>query len=160
MRSKKIVYQEREYIVFENGRIVGPKGRDLTWFYNNDGYPYVCTKHGAAYVHRLVALAFVPNPNGYKEVDHKDGNRANPNAYNLEWVSHSENVRRAAEKGAYRGEKNGSAKLNRYDVMGIKALDSLGLSSYKIAKLYPVSREQIRSIINGKKWKHISIITE
>lgn len=160
MRSKKIVYQEREYIVFENGRIVGPKGRDLTWFYNNDGYPYVCTKHGTAYVHRLVALAFVPNPNGYKEVDHKDGNRANPNAYNLEWVSHSENVRRAAEKGAYCGEKNGSAKLNRYDVMGIKALAGLGLSSYKIAKLYPVSREQIRSIINGKKWKHISIITE
>lgn len=43
-------------------------------------------------VHRLVAQAFIPNPNGYKEVNHKDENRMNPCADNLEWCDRLYNV--------------------------------------------------------------------
>lgn len=42
-------------------------------------------------VHRLVAEAFVPNPNGYVEVNHIDEDKANNRADNLEWVSHQQN---------------------------------------------------------------------
>lgn len=45
-------------------------------------------------VHRLVALAFVPNPNNENEVDHIDGNSFNNNASNLEWVHGKENIKR------------------------------------------------------------------
>lgn len=43
-------------------------------------------------VHRLVALAFIPNPNSYKEVNHKDENKANNNIENLEWCTRAYNV--------------------------------------------------------------------
>lgn len=45
-------------------------------------------KQKTAYVHRLVAEAFISNPNGYKEINHKDENKANNCSDNLEWCNH------------------------------------------------------------------------
>lgn len=48
-----------------------------------------CEKHR---IHRLVAQAFIPNPDGLSDVNHIDGNKQNNSVSNLEWVSNRDNV--------------------------------------------------------------------
>lgn len=52
--------------------------------------------------HQLVAEAFIPNPDNLPEVNHKDSNRLNNNVSNLEWCSHSDNMKHAYHIGEYR----------------------------------------------------------
>ena len=60
------------------------------------GYRMVCLckngKNKTVSVHRLVAIAFVPNPKGYKEVNHIDENKTNNNSSNLEWCDRAYNI--------------------------------------------------------------------
>lgn len=75
------------------------------------GYPRVTLakdgKQEQFYIHRLVADAFIPNPNGLNEIDHIDANKQNNNVSNLRWVTHLENMKHSAELGrAYDGSAN------------------------------------------------------
>jgi hypothetical protein len=60
----------------------------------HDGYPRVTLSNKNIRmnhtVHRLVALTFVPNPENKPTVNHKNGNRADARAVNLEWLTHQE----------------------------------------------------------------------
>jgi len=77
------VYVSSSGRVKKNGKIL----KQLT----QDGYKTVLRKR----VHRLVAMAFLPNPDGLPVVNHIDGNRSNNNVDNLEWMSYKDNTKHA-----------------------------------------------------------------
>ena len=82
-------------ITDKNGRKRFVKGRALTQQLNNKGYMYVLLsvngKNVCLLIHRIVATCFIPNPNGYPEVNHIDNNPTNNTISNLEWCSRQYN---------------------------------------------------------------------
>lgn len=64
------------------------------------------------YVHRLVAEAFIPKPEGASEINHKDGNPSNNRVENLEWCSRSENAEHAFRTGLINPYRNAAPCQN------------------------------------------------
>jgi hypothetical protein len=109
-------------------------------------------------IHRLVALAFIPNPLNLPEVNHVKGKQKwNNTVGNLEWSTPSGNMQHAYDTGLkvpMRGESNGSgAKLTWEQVTAIRA--STGKSQRALAKEYGVSQTVISHIVRGKTWKQL-----
>lgn len=103
MEQWKFVYGYPHLIVSNTGKVRSLLlDREIKAFVSNRGYLRVpLCKDGKtkfAHVHRLVAEAFIPNPNGYDTVDHIDGNKLNNNADNLQWLSRGDNSRKAGDK--------------------------------------------------------------
>ena len=116
--------------------------------------------HYTTRIHRLVAQAFIPNPENKPQVNHIDGNTYNNFSYNLEWVTPSENQIHAFRIGLQNsnhmiGEKHFNSKLTEIEVLVIHGLYLSGLSQYFIGKMFNVSQSNIFKIISGKKWKKL-----
>lgn len=78
-------------------------GKILRYSVSHKGYALVCLhvkgKKKTASVHRLVALAFIPNPDNKPTVNHKDGDKLNNVCDNLEWATHTEQSYHARSLG-------------------------------------------------------------
>lgn len=130
------------------------------------GYKFVfLSKNGKkkrGSVHRLVAMAFIPNPENLPQVNHKDEVRDHNDINNLEWCSILYNNRygnrRAKSSESSKGEKNGRAILTEEQVLEIRKSYIPGDKNYckrKLAEKYGVSYETITRIVCGTLWKHL-----
>jgi len=109
-------------------------------------------------IHRLVARAFIPNPDNKAEVNHKDSNKQNNNAENLEWVTLVENMKHAYDNKlipAMIGSKNGRSKITEADVIIIRSMAYTGIDYKDIKKHFPVNEKTIHKIIHRKLWDHV-----
>ena len=149
------------YEVFEDGRVVGKRGKEMSPSDNGRGYQILglmidgCRKTIA--VHKLVALGFVPNPDNLPEVNHKDGNKLNNHFSNLEWCSRGANIQHAfeSELRSAKGVKNPRCKVDERTVREICSLLAAGYTAVEIRN-EGFDYNLVRAIKRKKNWKHIS----
>ena len=90
------------YRVSRYGEILNSAGRRIAVHTNRRGYVITCLGYGKSVkIHRVVAMAWIPNPEGHPQVNHIDGNKSNNSVHNLEWVSNSQNIAHAFANGLH-----------------------------------------------------------
>ena len=75
-------------------------------------------------VHREVAKAFIPNPDGKQQVNHIDGNKHNNAADNLEWVTNRENAHHAIKTGLFDAVADAAKRSNDLRKRAVRATES------------------------------------
>lgn len=140
-----------------NGKI-----KELIGSVYTHGYVYVRLRSSgikrAFRVHRLVATAYIPNPETKPHVNHIDGVKTNNNETNLEWVTTHQNMQHAHTNGLVNnanGERAGGSKLSDALAIEIQQLLKTNLTKIQIADLYGVNYKMIWSISSGRCWSHL-----
>lgn len=110
-------------------------------------------------VHRLIATAWIPNPDNKEQINHIDGDKTNNSVNNLEWCTSSQNVIHAFDTGLRIPTKGLATKNGRFtdeDVAEVRRLyNEEHLSQYKIASIYNVTRSAIQQILNNSTYKGV-----
>jgi len=99
------VKSKNRFLPSANSRSRLLMGRLLKFKSHKDGYRFVALSSNGKtknhYIHRLVAAAFIPNPDNKPQVNHINGRKADNRVKNLEWVTQEENAIHAYKSGLY-----------------------------------------------------------
>ncbi|AKQ08561.1 HNH endonuclease [Bacillus phage PBC2] len=109
-------------------------------------------------IHRLVALAFIPNLENLPEVNHCDGDKLNNKSDNLEWSTRASNVQHSFDTGLNptKGEGSRHAKITEEDVRKIREMYDTGKYTQRdLAKIFGINHSAIGCITRGETWKHV-----
>jgi hypothetical protein len=157
---------EGRYAINRNGEVKNIKTNYILKPYTNTiGYFRVSfygenRKRYQFYIHRLIAIHFIPNSENKSEINHIDGNPSNNDINNLEWCTKSENALHAYKLGlSYSnpkyGEDNHNSILNDSIVRDIRNRYKNGERQCDISKDLNLSRVHINNIVLNKIWKHV-----
>lgn len=153
------------YQISSLGRVKSFKGKTskiMIGNTNNRGYYLVgLRKDGKRKMflrHRLVAQAFIPNPNNLPQVNHIDGNKSNNTLKNLEWVNQSENEKHAIKhnlRKPWLNEQNPMSKLKKCQVYFIRRTLRKEFSSKELADMFKITFGSIDKIGRRENWANI-----
>lgn len=150
-------------IKYKNGKNVFYEGKPIDAQKEKKGYLRSMLSKGnkskGFRIHRLVAQAFIPNPENKPQVNHINGIKTDNRVENLEWVTASENMQHAFKTGlnkggVCRGEKNKNSKLTWEQVAKIRMeYANCNISQAKLSLIYGVSSTLIGNVIRNENWK-------
>lgn len=172
---KEIKGYESCYLISNLGNVFSiQKNKKMSFGDNGRGYKFIYLwinkDKKRFYVHRLVAINFLKNPNNYNQVNHKNCDKSNNAVYNLEWCSEEQNIKHAVKNKRFysseyqkqqtslatRGSNSKFSKLTEKQVFEIKKLiKDNELTQNQIADMFNVTRSNICAIKRNKSWKHI-----
>ena len=152
------IHGNKKYYVSSLGRFKNSYGTIMeNYKVNENGYIRVFIYNKTYAVHRLVALAFLDNPDNKEQVNHIDGNKLNNSVDNLEWVTNKENQIHKFQIGL---GNNFTRKIKQYDLEGnlVNEFNSIALASKEIG----ISKGAIQSVLLNKRktaagfiWKYL-----
>ena len=151
---------ENKYLVSDSGVVKTMSDRVLKQFRNDQGYMLIRVSgpRKILRVHRVVAEAFIPNPNGFPFVNHIDCVRNNNSALNLEWctqwynLNHSQSLGRM-QRDYWAGRRSPNAKLS--DDLARQIMDEYrrgGTSWEALAKKYQTNKRTVGRIVSGESY--------
>jgi hypothetical protein len=160
---KDVVGFENYFKISNHGDIYSYRSaRVLKRVKDKSGYLTLPTKIGGREgkdycfkIHRLVAIAFIPNPKGKPCVNHKDGDKENNHISNLEWCTVKENTQHAFDTGlskALKGEKNVGSRISQVDADTIRLVYTPYCRTYgarALGRRFGISHSNILKVING-----------
>jgi hypothetical protein len=135
----------------------------ITTGYDSDGYRWyelydTDNKRHCKKIHRLVAEAFLLNPDNKPEVNHRNGIKHDNVVINLEWTTTKENIRHAWDIGlntSKRGEEHSQSVLTTEEVIEIRELKDGGYTYKELAKLFDCHADTVRKVVKGILWSHV-----
>lgn len=154
--------KEREYFFTEEEEMLSRskstgKVRKLKMSLTSTGYYRFIVNNKDYKLHRLLAEQYVCNPENKPHVNHIDGDKLNNNLGNLEWCTHAENMKHAADTGlTATGTSHGMSKLTEEDVKTIRTTNKPHKLIRNLLSV-KVSLSLISQIKNGLGWKEIGV---
>lgn len=148
------------YQVSNTGKVRDLKNHIKPVYKNNKGYECLSLYYnGKTYhptVHRLVAKAFIPNPNNYDQINHKDCNKENNSVENLEWCNQRYNYDEGMKTFQYsKNEEHYFAKLKNSDIPIIYELYKLGFTRATVTKIFNVRSSSLEAIEKGISYREL-----
>ena len=146
---------DRTVIRESDGAILKRRGKLLPGAIKSTGYigGTLCYPEKSLLFHRLVAEAFLANPNNLPQVNHKNGIKTDNKVTNLEWVSVQKNCLHSTRVlGKKRLEDHNLAKLKESDIDDLKLLRFYGASYAEIGRAYGVHEDTIAHAVKGVTW--------
>jgi len=154
-RMEKVIEGYPEYRVTDKGVVIScqwGKRRILKQTKNHKGYPMVrLGRNKLASVHRLVAIAFIPNPDNKPQVNHIDEDKENNYVDNLEWMTAKENINyghhnlnmaRTLRKNTNKIVASKNDEIFKFDTIA-KASETLKLDDGNISKALRGKRKSV-----------------